>query len=171
MRAWLIAALLLAFAFAPFARADRAPPPPKEPTFPLVIEAGPKVAEAKLVIPKKMLGTLKGALDSEGTDRYGSTLSPVHTIVAGAALALALTFGGLWLARKGPGGSRSLGFLIGAVAFLGIGALAFADLRPAPRPVDSPRWDKVVIEVVDTGDEVKLVVNKAKLAKALEDKK
>jgi len=170
MKTWPIAFLFLAIAFSPLARADVGPPRPKEPAFPLVIEADPKVAEAKLIIPKKMLGTLKGALDSEGADRYGSTVSPAHTIIAGAALALALTFGGLWLVRKGPGGARSLSLLIGAVTFLGIGALAFANSGP-PRPIEKPRWDKVVIEVVDNGDEVKLVVNKAKLAKALEEKK
>lgn len=170
MKAWMFAALLLALVFAPFARADVPAPPPKEPTYPLVIEAYPKVAEGKLIIPRKMLGEMKGALDNEGSDRYGSTLPALHTIIAGMALAMALAFGGLWLVRKGPGGTRSLALLIGAVAFLGIGALAFADRRPAPVPAAN-RWDKIVIEVTDKGDEVKLIVNKQKLSKALEEKK
>lgn len=170
MKIWPVAVLFLACAFAPFAKADVPPPLPKEPTYPLVIEGHPKMAEAKLIIPRKMLGEMKGALDREGTDQYGSALSPMHTVIAGAALAMALAFGGLWLVRKGAGGTRSLALLIGAVAFLGIGALAFADRRPAPRP-ETSRWDKVIIEVTDKGDEVKLIVNKAKLTKALEEKK
>jgi len=59
--------------------------------------------------------------------------------------------------------------LFGTVAFLGIGAMVWADRRPAPNPAQ--RTDRVIIEIVDKGEEIKLIVNKAKLAKALEEKK
>lgn len=171
MKTWSLATALLLLTIAPSARADLAPPVPKEPTYPLVVEAGPKVQEARLIIPQKMLGKLKSSLDEEGGDAYGAAGGRMHTIIAGAALALALTFGGLWLVRRGPtGGSRNLAMLISAVAFLSIGAAVWADRRPAPKP-EVPRTDKVLIEITDKGDEIKLIVNKAKLAKLLEEKK
>jgi hypothetical protein len=167
MRNWSCGALMLALVFAPFARADEAPPPPRKPTYPLVVEAGPKVAEARLIIPKKMLGVLKGGLDGNSSDQRAS-LPALHTMIAGGALAVGLAFGGLWLVRRGNAGSRSLAILIGAVAFLGIGAFVWADLA-VPKPVMPAATDKVIIEVVDQGDEVKLIINKDKLAKVVKD--
>jgi hypothetical protein len=170
MKTWPFAVLLLGLAFAPLAKADVPPPPPKDPTYPLVIEAYPKVAEARLIVPRKMLGKVKAALDGQETEQRAG-LSPTHTIIAGGALAMALAFSGLWLVRKGPGGVRSLVLLVGAVAFLGIGTALWADgvIRRPPVPVN--RFDRVVIEVTDKGDEVKLIVNKGVLTKALEAKK
>jgi len=160
-------AVALLFCLVPAARADLRPPPPKEPTAPLVIEAGPKVEEARLIIPKKMLGDLKAELDREEKGGIAGT-SRMQTIIAGVAMTMALAFSGLWLVRRGPNGSRHLALLLGAVAFFGIGAAVMADRAP---PRDPARTDKVSIQVTDKGDEVKLIINKAKLAKAIEEKK
>jgi hypothetical protein len=169
MKTWSLAALILVLAVAQTASADVPAPLPKEPTYPLVIEAAPKAQEARIIIPQKMLGKMKAGLDHDGSDASVAGSSRLHTIVAGSALALALAFGGLWLVRRGPTGTRSLALLFGAIAFFGIGATLWADLRP-PVPVGN-RTDKVIIEITDKGDEVKVIVNRAKLAKLLEEKK
>jgi len=162
-----LAVALMLFA-CPAVRADVPVDPPKEPTYPLVIEAYPKVEEARLIIPKQMLGKLKAELDQEEKGGIAGT-SRMQTIIAGVAMTMALAFSGLWLVRRGPNGGRHLALLIGAVGFFGIGAAVMAD--GAVRPDRTPRTDKVVIQITDKGDEVKLIVNKGKLAKAIEEKK
>lgn len=163
MNRWSIAAAVALLALVQIARADKAPPPPKENAYPLVIEADPKVQEAKLVIPRAMLGKMKAGLDED----RGSNLASTNTVIAGAALTLALAFGGLWIVRRGPGAARNTALLVGAVAFFGITGALSADLAVPKLPA---KTDTVIIEVVDKGDEVKLVVNKDKLVKVVEKK-
>jgi hypothetical protein len=170
MKTWSLAALALMLAVAQTSRADVPAPPPKDPSYPLVIDAQPKAAEARLIIPQKMLGKMRSDA-GQGNENEASAFAPsrLQTIVAGAALAMAIAFGGLWLVRRGPGGTRSLALLVGAVAFLGIGATLWADGVIRPAPVN--RTDRVIIEITDKGDDIKLIVNKAKLAKLVEEKK
>ena len=152
------------------------PPEPKVPTYPLVLEVRADVAEAKLEIPRKMLGMLKGELQLEEANPPAIAGTPrLHTIIAGSALALGLSFGGLWLVRRGQVSGRTLGLVAGATLFLGIGAAVWADRAPArPRPAPqinapprSPRMNNVVIEVVDKGDAVKLVISADKLQQSM----
>ncbi len=151
------------------------PPEPKVPTYPLVIEVSPNVAEAKLVIPRKMLGDLRGELPADQANPITvAGRSRLHTVIAGAALALGLAFSGLWLVRRGRGSGKTFGIALGAVCLLGVGAAVWADLappRPRPGPVQapmrSPRMNNVLIEVVEKGDAVKLIVSPDKLSQTM----
>lgn len=193
MKKWSLTAALLCLSFAGLVHADIGPKPPfrpgpvppaplppapKVPTYPLVIEASPNVAEAKLIIPRKMLGDLKGELPLEETNPTKVAGTPrLHTIIAGSALALGLAFSGLWLVRRNQVSNRTFGLAIGGVLLLGLGAAVWADKGPRPRPAPlppnqilpqlrSPRMNNVLIEIVDKGDSIKLVINQDKLVQS-----
>ena len=153
------------------ARADFRADPPKPPvkkddgSVPLVVQIDPKATQGKLEIPRKLLGQAKADLGIETPAVASHTR--LHTIAAGLSLTLAFVCGGLWLARpRGQFGGRGLALLAGAGALLAIGSasLVWAD-APAPRIARPPVADsRVIIEVVDKGDVVKLTINRAQLA-------
>lgn len=165
MRTCLLAVVLLIAADA--VRAD-VPALPRRETHPLVIEADPRMPEAKLQIPRKMLGKVKAALDAADGDTGYAEAPRSHTVLAGLSLALAVTFTGTWLVRRGSMNGRTLAAVGGLVLFLGVGASLWADRAPA-RP--APRTNQVIIEIVEEGDSVKLTINNSELTKALEHKK
>jgi len=142
---------------------------------PFVVEVDEKAKEARLQIPRKLLPNQRAALDNEEQDpRTGSGVSRLHTIVAGIALALALTLGGLWMVRQGGHfKGHGLALVLGALAFLSLGGVVWAnaavprDIPPAPEKVVLPEGVKgqVVVEVVEKGDAIKLILPPSMLSK------
>src|SRR5262249_45709793 len=95
-----------------------------------------------------------------------------HLLIAGIAVSLALTFGGVWLIRKnGKGSMRGLALLIAAGATLTAGAIAWANAAPPllkdrpplrPQPVSYPSaFDgKAAVEFVYGQEPVRLILDK-----------
>jgi hypothetical protein len=143
----------------------------------LTVEVDDRVKEARLQIPANLLPAA-GAAPARGADA-----GPWHlpTVVAGVALTLALASGGLWLLRRGTARRVAAGALLLGLFAMG-GAALFADIPPgrgrpkrppAPPgplptlllPADVRLAPEIVVEVVEKGDGVKLIVNKAMLGK------
>src|SRR5262249_7280652 len=66
-------------------------------------------------------------------------------------------------------GTRTMALIFGGVVFLALGgAILWAD-SPAPgrliRPAPADPTDRIIIEVVEQGDAVKLIVHRSRLAK------
>jgi hypothetical protein len=162
---------------------------------PLVVVADENVKEARLEIPRKLLRSLRADLGEEqepDTRRVEAAPLPrLHTILAGGALSLALVTGGLWLTRSRHRlAGRGLLMLLVAGGFLLLGSgVLWADLAPRPNPfgprpnpLPNPGMrpvvpvlpagitldDKVAIVVVDKGDAITLVVNRADLVRVVE---
>jgi hypothetical protein len=131
----------------------------------------------RLQIPRKFL---RNAPQSEkksadaGRQRLPLTM-------AGLALTAAFTSGGLWLVRRGNRRRIVAGGLTLALFAAGATAL-WADLAPRPRPrppvvpplVALPaavQFDKqIVLEIVDQGDAIKLLVSPKLIGKLAGDK-
>jgi hypothetical protein len=156
------------------ARANEAAPPPDKPSppaaVPLVIVLDDSAKQPRLEIPRKVLSSLKASADGqEGDGRRVEALPVLHTIVAGVALSLAFTLGGLWLVRSrrrftGTGAALLLAALTLTVA----GGVLWANVPapPPPRPADPgiPLADKATVQVVDQGDAIRLVASPKQLA-------
>jgi hypothetical protein len=144
----------------------------------LTVEVDDRVKEARLQIPANLLPPAAPAAPARGADA-----GPWHlpTVVAGVALTLAFATGGLWLLRRGTTRRVAAGGLLLALFALG-GTALFADIpgpgrgRPRPPappgplptlllPADVRLSPNIVVEVVEKGDGVKLIVNKAMLGK------
>jgi hypothetical protein len=161
MKRWLppvFGVFLLLGALSPV-RGNEAPPPrPADPkAAKLVVVVDERVKEPRLVIPKTMMGDKKSAW------------LETPTVVAGLALTLALVSGGVWLVRRGT--SRTVAAVVLALSVMAFGTSALlANLPPPPPPPVDPAnlklpanivlSDKIQVEFVDKGDEVKLLVNK-----------
>lgn len=116
------------------ARSPMPTPPPR-----LVIEVDEQAKVARLVIPSKFVTGRPESVPAAPPARSGR----LPTVMAGAALALALAFGGLWLVRR-RGAGPGIGVVLVVVAVLGVAATAaWANLRPLnSEPVDTgPRGD------------------------------
>jgi hypothetical protein len=188
MKCWMcITAVVLAL-LAPAAHADLIPGKPRGPVFkappnaPVVVVVDDKATETHVQIPRALLGQLRADAGdaSDPNTRRAEALPPLHLAVAGAALALALTFGGLWLVRSRVRTSRSnVVLLLVAATALAIGATSLWANVAAPIPKEKPTTgaqdpkvpaggitlaDKAVIEVVDKGDAITLIVKSADLA-------
>ena len=176
-------AALLALAW-PLARAEANPivvpekPAPREPPKTgLVITTDDRVPEAHLQIPRSLFEGLRAeaAEPEPGTQRAEAPAS--HLVVAGLALASAMTLGGFWLVRGRHRFSGTLVLLV-AVGLLAVSAgTVLADI-PGPgrhgRPQPSPPAvqggtlsEHVTVEVVDRGDAITLIVKRDDLAKVL----
>ncbi len=181
MKTWPCLLALLPLLWSPAAvRADIPAPRPKGVEAPLVVMIDDNARQPRLQVPRKLLGTLKASADSpEDTQTGTAGLPHLHTVMAGVALALALAFGGLWLVRhRGHFGGRGLALFLGMVLCGGIGTAVVWANKPiskgdydkllgdrSPKPAAG---DKVSIEVTPNGDTVRLIVNRAYLAKHLE---
>ena len=161
MKRWLTPLLGVLFLFgalapvwangAPF----RPPPLPEAKSAKLVVVVDERVKEPRLVIPKTMMGEKKSAW------------LETPTVVAGLALTFALVSGGVWLVRRGT--TRTVAAVVLALSVLALGGTAlFADIAKPPPPKVTPVTlpanivlsDKVQVEFVDKGDEIKLLVSK-----------
>jgi hypothetical protein len=126
----------------------------------LVVEVDAKAKEPRLIIPRSLANPPKKA--DAGFN--------VPTIVAGVALTLAIVSAGFWFIRRGPGRSVAAAVLIVALFALGVSAL-YADIPVKPKPeaattaVKLPAnvqlQEDVLIEFVEKGDAIKLIVRDA----------
>jgi hypothetical protein len=165
-------ALPLLLTASPSARADLAPPPlPKGTETKFVVVVDDRADKPHLQIPKSLLqGTTKPGQEEAG-------LFGAPTIIAGLALTAAFVSGGFWLVRRGRGPGRTAAAVVVVLSFLALGASAvWADIPRPPRPrgpvvlplpanVTLP--DTVVVDLLDKGDTITLIVNK----KAVPDQK
>jgi hypothetical protein len=143
----------------------------------LTVEVDDRVKEARLQIPANLLPPAAPAAPARGAGAWH-----LPTVVAGVALTLSLTTGGLWLLRRGSTRRAAAAGLLLALFALG-GTALLADIppgrgRPRPQPPAPPGPagtlllpadvrlpPNLVLEVVEKGDGVKLIVNKAALGK------
>ncbi len=164
MQRWLFLAVPAMFLFGtlPTIRADARPMPPPEQKAKLIVEVNPKVKEPHLIIPRSLANPKK---------EVGLS---TPTIVAGVALTLAMVSAGFWFIRRGPGRTTAAVVVVLSLFALGVSTV-FADISPRPKPpVNTPvklpadvnLTDDVVIEFVDKGDAIRLIVNKATSIKA-----
>jgi hypothetical protein len=159
MKCWppcVLGALVLLGSLSPV-RGNEAPPPrPAEPkAAKLVVVVDERVKEPRLVIPRTMMGDKKSAW------------LETPTVVAGLALTFALVSGGVWLVRRGT--TRTVATVVLALSVLALGGTAlFADVAKPPQPKLTPVTlpanvvlsEKIQVEFVDKGDEIKLFVGK-----------
>jgi hypothetical protein len=166
---------------------ERVPPRERKEVLPrgarrvsLTVEVDDRVKEMRLQIPANLLPPAAPAAPARGA-------GPLHlpTVVAGVALTLSLASGGLWLLRRGTARRAAAAALLLGLFTLG-GAALFANApilnntfaRPLPNfqappgplpnlllPADVRLSPNIVVEVVEKGDGVKLIVNKAMLGK------
>ena len=141
----------------------------------LTVEVDDRDKEARLQIPANLLPPTAPA--------RGADASPLHlpTVAAGVALTLAFVTGGLWLLRRGTARRVAAGGLLLALFALG-GTALLADIAPGrgrpkrpPAPASPPGTlllpgnvqlpPNLVLEVVEKGDGIKLIVNKEMLGK------
>jgi hypothetical protein len=164
------------------------PVPAPERSAQLVIRRDKQVAQSCLKIPRKLL--FQGTAAVPGGAQLGSALAPLQMVLLGLGLSMALTLGGFWLA-----GCRAVprpGFLLALAALVALGltcSTLWADMAPrwmrpavpwsqdkaqsrvlSALPANLVGSGKVVIEVVETGDDIELILNKdmaAELARKL----
>jgi hypothetical protein len=157
-------------------RANEAAPPPDKPSLPaavpVVIVVDDSAQQPRLEIPRKVLSSLKASADGEeGDTRRAAILPQLHTIIAGVALSLALTLGGLWLVRSrrrftGTGAA----LLVVTLAVAAGGGALWANLPPPP-PMPDPGIrlaDKATVQIVDKGDAIRLIVSSKQLTGVLD---
>jgi hypothetical protein len=173
-----VLAALVGVAVAGRATADLAPRPnPAQPaikqTAPLTVEIDPAAKEPRLVVPRQLIFPRPGFAprgparppEQEQADA-GPELPRLHLVAAGLALALAVSSGGLWLARRGRVSGRGLMVVAGAVVLSGAAAV-WANVgipRPPANPVPGPApapaalfSGQVTVEVVPQGDSIRLI--------------
>ncbi|HYE13639.1 MAG TPA: hypothetical protein VD968_04260, partial [Pyrinomonadaceae bacterium] len=175
--------LLLLLASAPYVVADIARPAESKPDYNrvradlprryMLIESRPEAREARLRVPRSLLEELAPASSQAtgGAAIFGAT--PARTVVAGVFLSLSLALAGMLLARSrrqavGRVAVVAIGSLACAAAFA-VGALANVGPPPRPNALDPQTLVKAVsagatisgdvrVEIVEDGDELKLVV-------------
>jgi hypothetical protein len=166
----------LAQADIPSPRPKPAPPAPvidkNDKSVPLTFETVEGNGPTRVIIPKKFAGPMKAAgLDTHSTDAIAEQpRSRMPAILAGLFLTLSLTFTGLWLVRsRGLVGPRTVAIILAGVAMLGLGTALVCANAPAPRPaLPAPiadNGDRVIIEVVEQGDAVKVIIAKSRVQK------
>jgi len=183
MKTWLCAVAVVLLASATVVRADipgpgprpkppvPAPQPVADKSVPLVIEVvDGKPAPAKLVIPKKLAGTMKAAIDANSDSAVAENApSRLPTVLAGVFLMLSLAFTGLWVVRSRGifGGKLAAGVLVGLGLLVAGTAIAWANKAPPPLPPEKAanNHDRVIIEIVDQGETVKLILHKSQVTK------
>jgi hypothetical protein len=171
MKTWLAALVVVFGASLVWADVGPKPAPAPDKSVPIVIETfDGKVGPAKLIIPKKLLDKSRAALDLGDGTAVAEHKSRLPMMLAGIFLTLSIAFAGLWLVRqRGTLGTRTVALLLGGILFLAIGgAVLLANSPPGPlvaRPVQpvGAIQDRVLIEITDNGDTIKLLVHKSKL--------
>jgi hypothetical protein len=183
-----LAALVLTatttLAFADIANPDnrktQANPSPK---MQMQIATDEKAKEARLIIPREIWQQMKAQLDGNGSQNAAATtrfnMTGAQTIVSGIFLSLAFAFGGVWLMRTRKGADRlSRATALGAAVILLCGltaTIAYANAGPPPvaRSLTSNilipelQWwgayGQVKVEIVEEGNEIRLVLPRTKL--------
>jgi hypothetical protein len=163
MRRSMLAALPVLFLVGSLAAVRGNEAPPRDPApvaqkAKLVVEVDAKAKEPRLIIPRSLANPPKKA----------SSLN-VPTVVAGVALTLAMVSAGFWFIRRGPGRSVAAAVVVFSLFALGVSALyAENPEEPKPRPATTVRLpanvqlqEDVVIEFVEKGDVIKLIVRDA----------
>lgn len=133
----------------------------------MVVEVDEKAKDTRLVIPSNLL-----IIPQPRPGKLGADAGGIPLIVTGLALTCAFVSGGMWLVRRGRG--RFLGGLL-FVALLTAGtSVVTADLirpinpkppvkentLPVQLPANIQLTGKVLLEIVPTGDKIRLVVPK-----------
>lgn len=167
-------------AFADVAGPDRSPKPVKRPsavdTY-LSIRLDRDAKEARLIVPRSQLKTLRAELDAidNGTDTSAVAtsggISKMQTIVSGIFISLAIVFAGIWFARSGRLSTRAAA--AGVVVFVSAGFAAIvygnagppSEARSITGKMFSPALHvykfgggKIKLEVSDDEDQVQLIV-------------
>jgi hypothetical protein len=128
---------------------------------PVVIEACDTITEPRLVVPRPLLARAKKLVPERAV-----LPGPAPTVVAGLALTAALSAAGLCLARS-KGRALTVVLALGVACAFGAGqALLFADPPPPNLPPPPPlevQFDHTVVEVVERGTEVRLLLPRARL--------
>lgn len=183
-----LAALMLTatttLAFADIANPDnRKTQADSSPKMQMQIATDEKAKEAKLIIPREIWQQMKAQLDGNGSQNAAATtrfnMTGAQTIVSGIFLSLAFAFGGVWLMRTRKGADRlSRATALGAAVILLCGltaTIAYANAGPPPvaRSLTSNilipelQWwgayGQVKVEIVEEGNEIRLVLPRTKL--------
>jgi len=169
------------------------------------IRVDEKADQARLLIPRRFVFERRADAGNGFDDKSlgAARPSPLHLAVAGLALSLALTFGGLWLVRSRVHlRARNVALLLTTCTLLALGGVLLANGPPPgsrvggtgnntgnntggfgglgggqggaipPQVVALPPGilasDKVVVEVIEKGDAVVLVISPAMKAKLAE---
>jgi hypothetical protein len=132
--------LVLTFAIAAFAdiaRPDRSPKPVKKPetvsTY-LSIRLDRDAKEARLIIPRSQLQSLRAELDAldegatAGTEASGG-ISATQTIVSGMFISLAFIFAGIWFVRSGKLSTKTAA-VAGIFFAAGLATIAYGNAGP-----------------------------------------
>lgn len=178
-----ISVLLLTFvtaALADIARPDRTPKPVKKPAAVdsyLSIKLDRNAKEARLIIPRSQLKTLRAELDAidNGTDSTpeptAGGISKVQTIVSGLFISLAIVFAGIWFARSGKLSARATAAGAGVFIFAGLAVIVYGNAGPPSeaRSITGKMFSpavhiykfgggKIKLEVSDLDDRIELIV-------------
>ena len=175
-----LALMLTATAFGDVPRPDKTPSNSKKAasvdTY-LSIKLERDAKEAKLLIPRSQLKTLRAELESlySGDDTAATSIriSRIQTIVSGVFISLALVFAGVWFTRGGRLSTSGRVAAGAAIVFVG-GALAtivYGNAGPPPeaRSITGKMFaqglhyykfggGKIKLEVSDTEETLKLIV-------------
>ena len=150
------------------------------------IDTDEKAKEARLVIPRAVWQQMRAQLDGSDSQTTATAtarffnMTGAQTIMSGIFLSLAFAFGGVWLmrARKGTerAPARAVALTVALLLTAGITAgVAYANAGPPPvaRSLTSKilipelQWwgayGEVKVEVVEEGNEIKLVLPKREL--------
>jgi hypothetical protein len=164
------------------------PPPPAFPAEPFTIEVlgeNEGVQPVLQITPNFYKALRKLALDdAQPTDRQiteaaGPEAPRLRLVIAGLALALAISAGGLWLRRSGGARVMKLAVLLGVTAILGSAAImATPPLKPKPEPEMKaqlpplPIENRLRVELIDQkSDAVHLRVSRGYLERLVEANK
>jgi len=150
------------------------------------IDTDEKAKEARLLIPRSVFQQLRAQADGADSQATGSTaaarffnMTGAQTVISGLFLSLAFAFGGVWLVRSRKGAERTARVAVLSLALLVAGgvtaSVAYANAGPPPvaRSLTSKilipelQWwgayGEVKVEIVDEGDDIKLVLPRRKI--------
>jgi hypothetical protein len=130
------------------------------PSTSVVVEVSDHTAGTRLQIPRKLLATLQAAAPGVGRETRWA-LTGLRFWALALALGAGLGFCGIRILRtRGPAAAAGLGLLLGAVL------LAWpepaAAIQPPPQPPNFGISGQVIVEVVESGDAIKLVLDKTR---------
>src|SRR5579871_1586940 len=139
--------------------------------YPLEIALDDNAKEAHIYIPLTVFR--RAGLDPTDATEQRAETPALPTIMTGLCLAMALGFGGMWLARhRGDSMGRTLAavLLAGVLGAVGSAVVLANGAPPLPKPVPAvvAPSDRVILEIVNRPDNrVRVVVSKKQLEKVL----